>query len=163
MQEGHQVLNSVVGLSAAGMEPGYDKTNQDFICIQPLGKGPSNEKSYMFAVLDGHGVEGAAPYARAAACVLCVSTACMPPSCAFCYSGCPTGSHCTQQHELTCHCIHHHQINLIKCISRAVRAAAAARICIHETATKSAHKMMCEADASLAGMHLAIVLRLEHT
>lgn len=41
------------------MEPGYDKVNQDFICIQPLVTGDvASGQSYMFAVLDGHGVEG---------------------------------------------------------------------------------------------------------
>ena len=54
------MLQGFAGLSAAGMEPGYDKVNQDFIYIQPLNTGDAaSSQSYMFAVLDGHGVEGA--------------------------------------------------------------------------------------------------------
>jgi serine/threonine protein phosphatase PrpC len=56
------VLQGFAGLSAAGMEPGYDKVNQDFICIQPVDSGDApleaRGQSYMFAVLDGHGAEG---------------------------------------------------------------------------------------------------------
>ena len=41
------------------MEPGYEKVNQDYICIQPIVTGAdASNQSYMFAVLDGHGVEG---------------------------------------------------------------------------------------------------------
>jgi serine/threonine protein phosphatase PrpC len=41
------------------MEPGYDKVNQDYICIQSLTtEDASKGQSYMFAVLDGHGSEG---------------------------------------------------------------------------------------------------------
>lgn len=60
LQDGHPMLQGFAGLSAAGMEPGYDKVNQDYICIQPLATADaSSGTSYMFAVLDGHGAEGA--------------------------------------------------------------------------------------------------------
>jgi hypothetical protein len=63
VQGGHALLQGFAGLSAAGMEPGYDKVNQDYICIQPIDSGDTSVeargKSYMFAVLDGHGAEGA--------------------------------------------------------------------------------------------------------
>lgn len=59
MQDGHSLIHSMACLSVAGREPGFDKTNQDYVVVHP-GPADSNDECepFVFGVLDGHGVEG---------------------------------------------------------------------------------------------------------
>lgn len=59
MQDSHDVIDSMACLSVAGREPGYDKTNQDYVVVHPgPGSGGDEREPFIFGVLDGHGVEG---------------------------------------------------------------------------------------------------------
>lgn len=59
MQDSHDVIRSMACLSVAGREPGFEKTNQDYVVVHPGPEGGGDEREpFVFGVLDGHGVEG---------------------------------------------------------------------------------------------------------
>lgn len=97
------MLQAFAGLSAAGMEPGYDKVNQDYICIQPLITGDTeNGQSYMFAVLDGHGAEGVLVTRLPLQFVLFpITHSCMLHISSQVMSSHAQGTHCTRAYHRT--------------------------------------------------------------
>eukprot|EP00892_Ulva_mutabilis_P005829 jgi/Ulvmu1/3618/UM017_0030.1 len=57
--DSHDVICSMACLSVAGREPGFEKTNQDYVVVHPGPEGGGDQhEPFVFGVLDGHGVEG---------------------------------------------------------------------------------------------------------